>query len=310
VVLVVWAIVPRWRSVLPRFVRPAVVAVRDLPGVSHARGLLGGYERWRSFRRLTGVFVAIAFVHGILDATPFPRAPALPWIYAIIGGVGLAFYLYRELFARHFVSLHDYQVEHVELLDDGMMETTLKPLGTPMHFVPGQYAMLYLEAAPGWRRHPFSIASPPSSDVVRFTVKARGDDTTAMRESVQPGMPVVIRGPFGRFSHGELPASESQPRDESLHARAEADGKQSEASARVTIRTPSASPCAPGAHARRLNTPSRGARRSNRPAGRRSGVPTFVCRSRPHSRREPAALKTRPTRTRQHAMRHGPRNRT
>ena len=97
--LVVWAIVPRWRSVLPRFVRPAVVAVRDLPGLRHARALLGGYERWRTFHRLTGVFVAIAFVHGILDATPFPGAPALRWIYVTIGGIGLAFYLYREFLA-------------------------------------------------------------------------------------------------------------------------------------------------------------------------------------------------------------------
>jgi len=201
--LVVWAIVPRWRSVLPRFVRPAVVAVRDLPGLRHARALLGGYERWRTFHRLTGVFVAIAFVHGILDATPFPGAPALRWIYVTIGGIGLAFYLYREFLARHFVALHDYQVERVELFDDGMMEISLKPLSAPMHFVPGQFAMLYLEAAPGWRRHPFSIASPPSSDVLRFTVKALGDDTMAMRESVQPGMPAVIRGPFGRFTHGK-----------------------------------------------------------------------------------------------------------
>ena len=179
---------------MPRFGRNAVIAVRDLSGLRHARALLGGYERWRAFHRLTGVFVAIAFVHGILDATPFSRAPALRWIYVTIGGIGVAFYLYREILARHFVSLHDYQVEHVELLDDGMIEISLKPLGAPMHFVPGrQLAMLYLEAAPGWRRHPFSIASPPSSDVLRFTVKALGDDTTAMRESVQPGMPAVIR---------------------------------------------------------------------------------------------------------------------
>ena len=158
--LVVWAIVPRWRSVLPRFVRPAVVAVRDLPGLRHARALLGGYERWRTFHRLTGVFVAIAFVHGILDATPFPGAPALRWIYVTIGGIGLAFYLYREFLARHFVALHDYQVERVELFDDGMMEISLKPLGAPMHFVPGQFAMLYLEAR-------------PAGDVTRFRSPAR-----------------------------------------------------------------------------------------------------------------------------------------
>ena len=187
--LVVWAIVPPWRSVLPRFVRPGVVAVRDLPGIRHARALLGGYERWRSFHRLTGVFVAIAFVHGILDATPFPRVPALRWIYVTIGGIGLAFYLYREFLAPHFVSLHDYQVEHVELFDDGMMEISLRPLGAPMHFVPGQFAMLYLEAAPGWRRHPFSNASPPSSDVLRFTVKAPATTRRRCASRFSPACP-------------------------------------------------------------------------------------------------------------------------
>jgi hypothetical protein len=98
-------------------------------------------------------------------------------------------------------------------------------------------------------------------------------------------------------------------RGEPLHARTEADCKQSEA-APMTRRTPSVSPCAPGPHARRSNTPARGARRSDRPAGRRSSVSTFVRSSRPNSGREPAALKRHETRTRQHIMRHGPRHRT
>ena len=119
----------------------------------------------------------------------FPRVPALQWIYVTIGGIGLAFYLYREFLARHFASLHDYQVEHVELFEDGMMEISLRPLGAPMHFVPGQFAMLYLEAAPGWRRHPFLIASPPSSDVLRFTVKAPATTRRRCASRFSPACP-------------------------------------------------------------------------------------------------------------------------
>ncbi len=201
--LVVWAIIPRWRSVLPRFIRSAVVAARELPGVRRLHSRLGGYERWRSFHRLTGVFVTIGFLHGILDATPFAHAPVLRWIYVIIGGIGVAFYLYREILARHFVSLHDYQVQSIDRHGDGLMDISFKPVGPPLRFVAGQFAMLYLETSFGWRRHPFSITTPPSSDILGFTVKALGDDTTGMHESVQPGMPAVIRGPFGRFGHAK-----------------------------------------------------------------------------------------------------------
>ena len=201
--LVIWAIVPRWRSVLPRPLRPAVVALREIPGTRRARAILGGYERWRSFHRTTGLFVAMGFVHGVLDGTPFSQAPALRWIYVTVGAIGLAFYAYRELLARHLVALHDYQVDNVQFLGDEIMELSLAPVGAPMPFVPGQFAMLYLEGASGWRRHPFSIASAPASNLLRFTIKALGDDTTSMRETVQRGMPAVIRGPFGRFTHAK-----------------------------------------------------------------------------------------------------------
>jgi predicted ferric reductase len=137
-VLAVWAILPRWRSVIPRVLQGPVLAVRRLPGLRHLRRAMGGYELWRSVHRLTGLFVAAGFAHGLLDGTPFPHAQVLRWSFVAIGGIGLAFYLYRELLARYFVPLHDYQVAEVREAGAGIIEIALAPLGRPASFAPGQ----------------------------------------------------------------------------------------------------------------------------------------------------------------------------
>jgi predicted ferric reductase len=201
VALALWAILPRWRSVVPAPLRGLFVAARGVPLIRDVRRLLGGYERWRLLHRTTGLFVAAAFVHGLLDATPFNAAPVLRATYLAVAGIGLAFYVYRELLARFFLSLHDYQVATVREIEPGLTEIAMRPLGRRMEFTPGQFAMVYIEAKDGWHRHPFTIASAPQEDVVRVTVKALGDYTSRLIDIVEPGMPAVIGGPHGRFNH-------------------------------------------------------------------------------------------------------------
>jgi predicted ferric reductase len=168
----------------------------------------GGYDRWRALHRTTGVFVAAGFLHGLLDGTAFDSAP-LRWSYVVAGGIGLAFYAYREVLARHFVSLHDYQVDTVRTVQPGLVEVSLRPLGRPFRFVAGQFALLYLEGKDGWHRHPFSITSGTQEDVVRITVKALGDFTSSIQDLVEPGMPAgdrwgarALRSPQGRAAAG------------------------------------------------------------------------------------------------------------
>ena len=52
-----------------------------------------------------------------------------------------------------------------------------------------------------WRPHPFSVSSSPS-DVIRFTVGNRGDDT-ALLQDIEPGTRVILEGPFGVFSESK-----------------------------------------------------------------------------------------------------------
>ena len=197
--LVVWAVLPRWRTMLPAPVRRLVHASLQVRPLQLAARLLGGYERWRGFHRLTGLFLAAGFLHGLLDASAFAAVPALRWSYVAIGGTGLAFYAYRELLARRFLPHHDYQVAEVRPVAPDLVEVGLRPLGRPLAFKPGQFAMVYLETAEGWQRHPFSISGPARDGGISITVKALGDHTTRLPDVVQPGMPAVVGGPYGRF---------------------------------------------------------------------------------------------------------------
>ena len=201
--LALWAILPRWQSVVPRPLRGSIKVLTDAPVIREVRKVFGGYDRWRQVHRLTGLFVAAAFVHGLLDGSPFPTSPLLRWSYVVIGGIGIAFYVYRELLARFFRSLHDYEVDQITSAGEGLVEITLRPLGRPVSFVPGQFALVYIEAKDGWHRHPFTIASAPTERVVRVTVKALGDYTSSLGNLLEPGMPAVIGGPHGRFNHAK-----------------------------------------------------------------------------------------------------------
>src|SRR5439155_3636478 len=135
---------PRWQSDLLSAVMGVFLEWQLTLPFRAVSLLLGGYDRWRLLHRTTGLFVAAAFLHGVLDGTPFHHSPLLRWSYVAVGAVGVGFYVYRELLARFFVSLHDYEVDSVLEVRPGLTEITLRPLGRKIEFVPGQFAMVYL----------------------------------------------------------------------------------------------------------------------------------------------------------------------
>ena len=206
IALALWAVLPRWRAMLSWTRRSRTAFPARKPCVTTGRlrvwtrKVFGGYERWRLMHKLTGLFLAAGVVHGYMDGSAF-HSPVLRWTYLGISGTGLATYVYRETIARFFVPMHDYQVSSVSVIGPGTTELALKPLGRPMTFIPGQFAMLYMEGKSGWRRHPFTMSGAPDDGVLRFTIKALGDDTGELQDLVQPGMPAVVSGPHGRFQH-------------------------------------------------------------------------------------------------------------
>lgn len=187
VVLVVWALAPKLRAA--RLPGP----IRHLARASH--------ERWLSAHRLTGLFVIAAVAHGAIVDPALHHSTILRVVFLAVGGIGVAAYLYRELFARYVIPIHDYLVAEVRRPDDTTLDVSLEPEGAPLAFAPGQFIFLAFGGPGGWQRHPFSVASAPSERRLRVSIKAAGDYTRELHDNLKTGTPAKLAGPYGAFDY-------------------------------------------------------------------------------------------------------------
>jgi len=186
-VVTLWALAPKLRAA--RWPGP----IRALARTS--------YERWLTAHRLAGLFVAVAVVHGAIVDPVLHRSTPLRVLFLVVGGVGVAAYLYRELIARYVIPIYDYTVAEVRRPNDSTIEVSLEPVGKQLSFTPGQFVVLAFGGENGWQRHPFSIASAPRQHRLEVGIKAAGDYTNTLRERLRAGTPAKLAGPFGGFDY-------------------------------------------------------------------------------------------------------------
>jgi predicted ferric reductase len=159
------------------------------------------YERWLTAHRLTGLFVVAALAHGALVDPALHDSTLLRVTYLTVGGIGIAAYAYRELFTRFVVPIYDYTVADIRRPNDETLEISLEPVRDPLAFAPGQFVLLAFGGAAGWQRHPFSVASAPDQRRLEVAIKAVGDYTRDLHDTLRPGTPAKAAGPFGGFDY-------------------------------------------------------------------------------------------------------------
>jgi predicted ferric reductase len=147
------------------------------------------YERWLTGHRLTGLFVILAVLHGVIGDPVLHQSVLLRVVFLIVGGVGTMAYLYRELFARYVVPIYDYTVAEVRRANKTTLDVALTPLQRQLTFAPGQFVFLALGGPGGWERHPFSVSSSANDPKLGLTIKAGGDYTRDLYDQLRPGVP-------------------------------------------------------------------------------------------------------------------------
>ena len=145
------------------------------------------------------MFVAAAVVHGALVNPVLHESARIKAAYLVVGAIGIAAYLYRELLARFVIPVHNYYVAEVQRPNETMIEVSLEPVRSPLVFAPGQFVFLAFGGAAAWQRHPFSVASAPSARRLEVSIKAAGDYTRDLHDMLETATPAKVAGPFRRF---------------------------------------------------------------------------------------------------------------
>ncbi|WP_427979258.1 ferredoxin reductase family protein [Agarivorans sp.] len=162
-----------------------------------------GMVRYKSFRyshKLMAVaYLAIAFHSSILIKHSYwPYSITLVSLMLIWLGVVAALY---SLFGRIGKSKqHKAEVAKFSYLEKSqLLDLRIKVPHWPGHHS-GQFAFLRFA---GEEPHPFTIASAPSTQPLRFLIKELGDFTGQLKARLVQGQALSIEGPYGNFNFSE-----------------------------------------------------------------------------------------------------------
>lgn len=162
------------------------------------------YESWYLVHMLSYAAIFLSIPHQYEFGTDFLNQPLLQTyftlLYVFVGANLVWFRLLQPVVLSLVTNL-----KVVEVQPDANRTTSITIGGRGVQRLgaeAGQFFLLrVLTWAQWWRPHPFSVSSAPSN-VIRFTVGNRGDDTALLQE-IRTGTRVILEGPFGVFSESK-----------------------------------------------------------------------------------------------------------
>ncbi len=159
------------------------------------------YHRWLTTHRFMGLFFFVVSVHVALvlyegEELAFLSPPGVALALLLLAG--LAAFAYRQLFQAKR-ERRPFALAAVNRLERAT-EVVLEPREEMFEFEPGQFAFVTIDAEGFRETHPFTISSGAREGRLRFTMKALGDYTRRVRDSLGAGVDVSIEGPYGRFN--------------------------------------------------------------------------------------------------------------
>jgi len=165
------------------------------------------YETWYFIHLYAYLAVVLAFSHQLATGVDFAGNPAFVWYWCFLYGVvGASILLFRVIGPLATYRRHRFRVQAVEREARGVFSVYISGRDLDQFEAEaGQFAIWrFLDRARWWQAHPFSISAIPDGRRLRITVKNIGDFTSGVH-TLKPGTPILIDGPFGKFT--ERPAN-------------------------------------------------------------------------------------------------------
>lgn len=156
------------------------------------------YSRWRPVHKIMALVYVLVFGHFFVAPGVFvDQFSGSGPILLAAGAIGFVCIAY-SLFGMNKATALDYTLSEIRR-HERATELVLTPNGAKLAHQPGQFAFVEIQGE-GWDEpHPFTISSAPQEDSLRFTIKVLGDWTRKVRDDLEVGAKVKVRGPYGRF---------------------------------------------------------------------------------------------------------------
>ena len=160
------------------------------------------YETWYYAHLYTYLAIALAFSHQFADGPAFAAnlAARMAWSALYIAVAALIAW-YRILTPLRNAARHQFTVQSVRPEAPGIVSVFIAGRDFDrLRAEPGQFfRWRFLTRELWWQSHPYSLSAMPQPDLMRITVKARGDHSGSLA-SLQPGTRIIAEGPYGAFT--------------------------------------------------------------------------------------------------------------
>ena len=162
------------------------------------------YDKWKLSHKLTGLVFLLFIAHFfLLDELVSANLPLAVYL-GLFSLLGVISFLYKSVFFHWIVDEKSYTVEKVNRLNNKVIQVTLSPNNSQIQFIPGQFCFFsYRDPSISKEAHPFTICSTTSEKSITIIVKALGDYTNHLYQTLKPGVRALIEGPYGRFDYKE-----------------------------------------------------------------------------------------------------------
>lgn len=164
------------------------------------------FHRWWSIHRWAAVLIVIAFwVHVLSVSETFEQKLPKMLAFCAMGLCGLVFFWIRTRPLRN--RRRSYMVSAIEpAAEDAICLEIISNTKQMPVYMPGQFSFFtFFSNHISREEHPFSLTSAPTgASCLEIVVRTTGDWTGKLK-NIQPGDRVLINGPFGLFSHLQLP---------------------------------------------------------------------------------------------------------
>ena len=160
------------------------------------------YETWYFIHLYAYLAIALAFSHQLATGVDFAGNPVFVayWYALYVATIG-PLIVFRVLAPLALYFRHRFRVQAVEKEARGVFSVYI----TGRHLdrfelEAGQFALWrFLDGKRWWQAHPFSLSGVPDGRRLRITIKNIGDFTAGVH-ALKPGTPVLVDGPFGKFT--------------------------------------------------------------------------------------------------------------